>query len=334
MATTPQQRSLLLLVRPRTLRTTAGLFSSVPRWLYDQRSLSLKHCKHGTREFSAPASSLVLEQAREAARDLGFEPAEAYDPFFSLDVWQQALMALQGFFGDSTLAVVAGTLLLRVLTWPWNRKALQRQCDRLELLPIYASLVRVREKHRRAASHAAEQNPKESATVRQAEAGLARAEKKLEEFQKETCFNPLQGMGYQWLCVVPLSVHGYLALRGMMAHPDFFQDFVITPTLWLDSLVLTDPYGALPVASALTLLANMELNSPPTQAGEDEETALYMRFAYRGAVLTFVPVTALLPSAALVFITTNAAYTAVVTWAFRSYAWEKPRLDGKWRATT
>ncbi|CAE8611972.1 unnamed protein product [Polarella glacialis] len=128
---------------------------------------------------------------------------------------------------------------------------------------------------------------------------------------------------------MPIYFTGYCTLRGMVMHPDSFRDFVTHPNLWLDSLVLPDPLGVLPVLSALAVLSNIELNSPPAQKGKEAD-ADYMRLVLRGATLAFVPVTAMMPSAIFIFIATNGIYTSLLTWIYRRYWWVPPRIDPKW----
>merc|ERR1711957_680542 len=103
-----------------------------------------------------------------------------------------------------------------------------------------------------------------------------------------------------------------------MAHPDAFRSFVVEPSLWLDSLVLADPYGILPVISACAVLLNAEINTPPPREG-GEDNAVYFRFVIRGAVLAFVPLTSMLSSSMLMFMATNATFTALATMIYRRF---------------
>merc|ERR1712087_269082 len=123
----------------------------------------------------------------------------------------------------------------------------------------------------------------------------------------------------------------YATIRGILVHPDAFRGFVSAPALWLDSIVLPDPLGVLPVVSALSVLANVEINGPKTSGeGAEIENNLYMKLVIRGASLTFVPITACLPSGLLVFMATNAAYTAIIMCAFRRYWWVRPKIEQHW----
>eukprot|EP00415_Alexandrium_ostenfeldii_P001052 UN1052 len=268
-----------------------------------------------------------MEQARQAALELGGDPLEVYSPWFSIDMWQQALLALHGLVGDGALAVAASVLLLRAVTWPWNRRALQRQCDRTELMPVFMDLMKARELVNRRRGG---RDGSGAAGAAQAEADFQRLSRQIDDFTTNTHFSPVQGMGYQWLCVIPLSVHALFTLRGMLAHPDVFHSFVLAPALWADSLVLPDPFCLLPLFPALAVLANVELSSPSPARPKDEENALYMTLVMRGAMLTFVPVAAMLPSAMHIFMGTNVAYTTAVTWVYRRYFWKKPTIEPRW----
>merc|ERR1712085_116439 len=169
-------------------------------------------------------------------------------------------------------------------------------------------------------------NPEEAART---EMEIQVLSKTMGDFTDTTNFNPLQGMGYQFLCLMPLYFWGYFTLRGIVAHPDMFRAFVVEPSLWLDSLVLADPLGMLPAISACAVMLNMELNSPPKTPG-NEENSEYMKLVVRGAALTFAPVTTLLPSAMLVFMATNATYTAAAMWAYRRFCWTAPEIKSGW----
>eukprot|EP00928_Gymnodinium_smaydae_P071225 TRINITY_DN5486_c1_g8_i1.p1 TRINITY_DN5486_c1_g8~~TRINITY_DN5486_c1_g8_i1.p1 ORF type:complete len:377 (+),score=80.16 TRINITY_DN5486_c1_g8_i1:37-1131(+) len=288
---------------------------------------------------AGPSSDSILAKVRQSAVDMGYNPDEVYEPWLPVDAAQQALLALTGTFGDGALAIAGAALLLRLVSWPWNARALQRQCDRIELLPVFMDLQKVIESCRRrrgggaaAAGGAGNSGAVVAQTAREAEkveAELMQAATQLQHFVETTKFSPMQGMGYQFGCVMPLYFLGYCALGGMAGHPEAFFRFVSAPTLWLDSLVLPDPYGVLPVVSALAVLANAEVNGPPIRKGQ-EENAAYMKLVVRGAMLTFVPMTAVLPAGMLIFMSVNAAYTAGITWLFRRYLWKRPYINPQW----
>eukprot|EP00811_Abedinium_folium_P006183 NODE_15692_length_1036_cov_3.361936.p2 GENE.NODE_15692_length_1036_cov_3.361936~~NODE_15692_length_1036_cov_3.361936.p2 ORF type:complete len:153 (-),score=39.44 NODE_15692_length_1036_cov_3.361936:381-839(-) len=142
----------------------------------------------------------------------------------------------------------------------------------------------------------------------------------------------MQGLGYQFFWVMPGGLMTFLALDGIVSHPDSFRALAVTPTLWLDSIALVDPYGVLPVLSALAVLSNQELNGipPDSRDKESQDTARYMRYVIRGASLAFVPLTAHLPAGFLVFMATNAFYTAGLTWGVRNFLWSPPYVDPSW----
>lgn len=269
----------------------------------------------------------ILEMVRREAENLGFDPAEVYEPYMLIDSLQQVLVMLQGMVCDGSLGVVAFALLLRAITWPWNVRALRRQCDRMELLPVYMELVKgINDaKQRRGGAGGGGARGAE-----RAEADLIGLTARFNDFTQSTQFSPVQGMGYQIGILMPMYIVSYFALRGILGHPDAFREFVLAPALWTDSLVLPDPFGALPVVSAMAVLLNVEANRTEPQPGQ-EETAEYFRLVVRGASLTFVPLTTLLPSALLVFMATNATYNAAAMWTFRRYYWIPPRIEDRWR---
>lgn len=283
----------------------------------------------------ALSSAEVLDRARVAALDMGYDPSEAYDPYFFTDGMQQAFLSLHGFLGDGTLAVISVGLLLRLATINFNLRALQRQCDRLELMQVYVGLAQAnQEAMRRRQDNKEDDQGRDPArraeAAMRAEADLLVLKGKHESFTRETGFTPMMGMSYQFGVLMPSFICTYAAFRGMMVHPDSFNAFVTQPTLWLDSMVLADPLGAMPILSACCVLMNAELNSPRPTEEDKKENALYMKLVVRGVCFAFVPITTMLPSCMVVFMATNAAYTALITWAYRRFYWTKPRIDPSW----
>eukprot|EP00929_Paragymnodinium_shiwhaense_P106012 TRINITY_DN71103_c0_g1_i1.p1 TRINITY_DN71103_c0_g1~~TRINITY_DN71103_c0_g1_i1.p1 ORF type:complete len:488 (+),score=107.28 TRINITY_DN71103_c0_g1_i1:71-1534(+) len=273
-------------------------------------------------------ASLVatMERARQQAADMGYASYDVYEPYLPIDLGQQAFLALHNLAGDGCLAVVAAALFLRVVTWPLNKRALKRQCDKITLMPTYVNLTKALQNAKARQGGAGGGGPR---GAEQAEIDIALINKKLQDFAQTMQFNPMQGMGYQFLFMLPLHVLSYFCLRGIIAHPDSFRSLVNSPTLWLDSITFCDPYGILPVMSAAAMLLNSEINTPPPQPGQ-EDTAVYVKFAIRGAVLTWIPLQALLPAAMVVFIGTNATYTALSMYIYKRYTWQPPTVDSRW----
>mmetsp|Transcript_13183 Transcript_13183/g.29340 ORF Transcript_13183/g.29340 Transcript_13183/m.29340 type:complete len:415 (-) Transcript_13183:52-1296(-) len=327
----------LMRTAPRSYRSASqstALASAAPMspWLASssrvlRSQVSLGGIAGGSGQARGVASSArldpeeVLNKARDAATAMGFDPTEVYEPYAIVDLGQQALLQLQGLSGSSGLAVAGAAILLRLITLPWNRRALQKQCDRGELLPAYIDIAKALQ---------AAQLKRGNVSAGPQGAAMAEVECQkytmmLHKFSEELKFSPWQGLGYQFGVLMPLYIWGYFCLRGIVAHPDAFRGLVVEPTLWLDSLVLGDPWGALPAISAIMVLANVEVNTPTPRPGQ-EENALYMKLVIRGAALTFAPITTLLPSAILIFMGTNALYTAAVTFIFRRFMWKPPKL--------
>lgn len=282
---------------------------------------------------SAATADDVLARARSGAVELGFDPTEVYEPWFCVDLCQQALITLNGALGDPSLAVVLLALAGRFISLSWNVRALQRGSDRLVLAPVYFSIVKA---IKDAQSRRGGADGGGASGAAKAEADLIHLNARLKDFSEVTKFNPLQGMGYQFLCLAPQWLLAYAALRGMSAHPDAFRGFVVDPTLWLDSVVLSDPFGVLPCLSGLAVLVNAEVNATPPAdrhlKGEQEsiDDRRYAQCVLRGALLTFVPLTAFLPAGMLVFMATSATYTAVATWAYRRYWWTPAKIKPDW----
>ena len=281
------------------------------------------------------AEEEVLRALRAAAADAGANPLDLYQPWLLMDVLQQSLVLLHSATGDAGAAVVAAALLTRLVTAPWNLTSLRRRCDALVLMPVYMELAKsYSEAQARRGGLGGESTlggAAGAAKAEKAEADLQKATERFQAFTQETGFHPVQGLGYQVGVVLPIGLTYFGALYGIMNHPDSFRSFVTSPSLWLDSLVLPDPYGVLPCLSALALLANAELNANPPQPGQ-EDTAEYFRMVMRGALLTWVPWTASsLPAATFLFIATNGFYTAGITWYYRKYCWVPPKPSMSWK---
>eukprot|EP00927_Polykrikos_kofoidii_P052686 TRINITY_DN4659_c0_g3_i1.p1 TRINITY_DN4659_c0_g3~~TRINITY_DN4659_c0_g3_i1.p1 ORF type:complete len:412 (+),score=74.21 TRINITY_DN4659_c0_g3_i1:53-1288(+) len=268
----------------------------------------------------------ALERARSQAAAMGYNSEDAYEPWMLIDGAQQAFVLLHDTCGDGGVAVALAAVLMRIMTLPWNLRSLQKQSDRLVLFPAWQRIAQALQAAQRQRGGADGSGP---AGAQKAEADLIRLGAQLKDFTQTTNFSPVQGMGYQFFCMLPLQILGYCALSGIMGHPDAFRGVVSSPTLWLGSLVLADPTGALPVLSACAMLMNVEINSPPPVDGK-EETAIYFKFVMRGAILCFVPLTSLLPSAMVLWIGSNAGYTALSTWVFRRWYWTPPKIESRW----
>jgi len=282
-------------------------------------------------EGAASASvAATLERARQQACDMGFDSAEVYEPWLPVDVCQQILTALDGATGGGAAAIMAAAVMLRAITLPWHLRSLQKQCDRVALLPVYMGFMKAIENARRRRGGGQGGGAREA---EQAEAELVKLTAQWNDFTQTTKFSPLQGMGYQLMCMMPLHILAYFSLRGIMGHPDAFRNIVVAPTLWLDSLVFPDPLAVLPVLSACAMLLNAEINAPPPQDGQ-EETAEYFKLVVRGAVLTFVPLTSLLPAALVLFMGTNAVYTGIAIWVYRKFCWVPPVVEARWSPTS
>ena len=276
----------------------------------------------------ASSEEEVLLLLRAAASDVGVNPLEVYQPWLLMDTLQQSLLLLHSATGDAGAAVVVAALLTRLATAPWNVKSLKRRCDAFVLMPVYMELAKA---YTDAQARRGGRDGGGAAGAAKAEADLQKATARFQAFTEETRFSPVQGLGYQLGVVLPLGLTYFGALYGIMNHPDTFRSFVTSSSLWMDSLVLPDPYGVLPCLSALALLANAELNANPPQPGQ-EETAEYFKMVMRGAFLTWVPWTAgSLPAATFLFIATNGLYTAGITWFYRKYCWTPPKISAGWR---
>ena len=164
----------------------------------------------------------------------------------------------------------------KTATWPWHQRSLKKQLDRSVLLPVYMSLAKALQQAQIQRGGKGESEALGRAqSVERAEVDFARLTTQFNDFNQSTHFTPMQGMGYQFLCMLPLHLLAYISLRGIMGHPDSFRSLVGAPTLWVDSIVFADPYGVMPLLSATVMLLNVEVNTPSPQPGQ-EENALYM----------------------------------------------------------
>lgn len=158
----------------------------------------------------------LLTRLRQVAVDAGGDPLESYEPWLLMDSLQQCLLQLHQVTGEASLTVVLVALATRLVTWPWNRRALQRRCDAIHLMPIYQAIAKA---YNDAQQRRGGKGGTGAAGAQEAEVDFQEASARLKDFTEETRFFPLQGLGYQFAFVLPVGFVYFGALYGIMLHP-------------------------------------------------------------------------------------------------------------------
>jgi membrane protein insertase Oxa1/YidC/SpoIIIJ len=131
--------------------------------------------------------------------------------------------------------------------------------------------------------------------------------------------NPFQGLGYAAFVQLPWTLTMFVSLRGMVTHPDIFQEFCCESNFfWCPTLALPDPYGILPLLSSLLILRSAGRASTSGHSLNRHDVR-YFRFAVTGATLTFLPFAMQLPAGMILFFLVNTIFNRITTPLIHSY---------------
>lgn len=147
-------------------------------------------------------------------------------------------------------------------------------------------------------------------------------------FRKYNC-NPLKGL-VPPLVQMPIFMSMFFALRKM---PDLFQEtFSNGGIFWFPDLTSPDPLYILPVASAATFIATIELSKNTIESTSSASQATIMTNVFRGLGIIMIPLTASFPSAVLSYWVMNNLYSMLQSLAFQQKPirkalgiWEPPK---------
>jgi YidC/Oxa1 family membrane protein insertase len=128
---------------------------------------------------------------------------------------------------------------------------------------------------------------------------------------------------------IPVFMGMFFGLRKM---PQYFgPDMSNEGILWFHDLTAYDPYYVLPVASAMTMLASVEMNKAQMVATNPGHGQFLVN-AFRSMSIVMVPAIATFPASLNLYWLVNNTFTAVQAWLFQNKKvrkalgiWEMPK---------
>lgn len=146
-------------------------------------------------------------------------------------------------------------------------------------------------------------------------------------FKKYDC-NPLKS-----LIILPIQMPVFMGtFFALKQFPDIFPEKLVdSGILWFTDLSVPDPYGVLPISSALSFLIMMELGKKQMMATNPAQGKAMLNF-FRGIAVVMIPATWNFPSVIFCYWTANNAFSMVQSAAFNSASirkmlgiWEPPK---------
>lgn len=146
-------------------------------------------------------------------------------------------------------------------------------------------------------------------------------------FRKYDC-NPLKSLIILPV-QMPIFMGTFFALKQM---PDLFPEKLVDGgILWFTDLSIADPYGVLPVASALSFVGMMELGKKQMMATNPDQGQLMLNF-FRGIAVIMVPATWNFPAVIFCYWSANNLFSVAQTALFNNKSmkkqlgiWEPPK---------
>jgi YidC/Oxa1 family membrane protein insertase len=146
-------------------------------------------------------------------------------------------------------------------------------------------------------------------------------------FKKYDC-NPLKS-----LIILPIQMPVFMGtFFALKQFPDIFPEKLVdSGILWFTDLSVPDPYGILPISSALSFLLMMELGKKQMMATNPAQGKAMLNF-FRGIAVIMIPATWNFPSVIFCYWTANNAFSMVQSAAFNSASirkmlgiWDPPK---------
>ena len=146
-------------------------------------------------------------------------------------------------------------------------------------------------------------------------------------FKKYDC-NPLSSLVAP-IVQIPVFMGMFFGLRKM---PEYFgPEMSVEGLLWFHDLTAFDPYYVLPVASAITMLASIELNKAQMVATNPGQGQLMLNI-FRSMSIVMVPAIAAFPASLNLYWLVNNTFTAIQAGLFQNKKvrkalgiWEMPK---------
>ncbi len=135
-------------------------------------------------------------------------------------------------------------------------------------------------------------------------------------FKKYDC-NPLKS-----LMILPIQMPVFMGtFFALKQFPDIYPEYLVdSGILWFTDLSSPDPYGILPISSALTFLGMMELGKKQMMATNPAQGQAMLNF-FRGIAVIMVPATWNFPAAIFCYWTANNTFSL-----FQSVAFNNPTI--------
>lgn len=146
-------------------------------------------------------------------------------------------------------------------------------------------------------------------------------------FQKYDC-NPLKS-----LMILPIQMPVFMGtFFALKQFPDIFPEKLVdSGILWFTDLSVPDPYGILPISSALSFLAMMEMGKKQMMATNPAQGKAMLNF-FRGVAVIMIPATWNFPAVIFCYWTANNVFSMVQSAAFNSASirktlgiWDPPK---------
>mmetsp|Transcript_12685 Transcript_12685/g.23772 ORF Transcript_12685/g.23772 Transcript_12685/m.23772 type:complete len:446 (-) Transcript_12685:1657-2994(-) len=146
-------------------------------------------------------------------------------------------------------------------------------------------------------------------------------------FKKYDC-NPLKS-----LVIIPIQMPVFMGtFFALKQFPDIFPEKLVdSGILWFTDLSVPDPYGILPMSSALSFLIMMELGKKQMMATNPAQGKAMLNF-FRGIAVIMIPATWNFPSVIFCYWTANNAFSMVQSAAFNNASirkmlgiWDPPK---------
>ena len=132
-------------------------------------------------------------------------------------------------------------------------------------------------------------------------------------FRKYDC-NPLKS-----LMIIPIQMPVFMGtFFALKQFPELFPEKLVGQgLLWFTDLSVPDPYGLLPITSALSFLAMMELGKKQMMSSNPAQGAAMLNF-FRGIAVVMIPATWNFPAVVFCYWTANNAFSMAQSVAFNS----------------
>ncbi len=245
--------------------------------------------------FDETQQLIVDASAAEAATAAAKEAGLIWEPSF----WKPTDIAVETirFVHDSLgleygWAIVAVTVGLRLLIFPVAVLAQSNQSRMAHMMP---EMTILNDRYKSI------QHPTPEEQIRHG--------REMSALFKKYETNPFRAF---WLPVIqlPAFLGLFFGLQKMAKYPVFYDDLSVGGMMWFTDLTIPDPLYILPLTSALSFLAIVEITrAMNSHGGMSKSMQNTMTNVMRGLALVAIPVSITFPSAVVAYWTTNNLFT-------------------------